>query len=233
MMMSLLPDETSDVTTEAKSPRIGYISRGSPTRTIDTRPFRSVVTFISVHSTHSAAARTEVLAPELSDLPRELVAPAVDARFDGAFGQLQLLRDLVIRQFLDVAHEDGGAQRLGQRAHRVLEQLDAVALFHHRHLALRLRHRHQLRGVDVAVDRLAFLPDAAVVIDAEVAADADEPRLEVRAAVERVQRPEDLEEDVLRQILGLIVAADELVRDVEHLAAVLADDGFPGELIAF
>ena len=95
-----------------------------------------------------------------------------------------------------------------------------------------VRRRRQLVRVDVAVDRLALLADAAVVIDAEVAADADQPGLEIRAPVERVERLEDLQEDVLRQILGFVVLADELVRDVEHLAPVLADDQLPGELIA-
>ena len=46
------------------------------------------------------------------------------------------------------------------------------------------------------------------------------------------ERLENLEEDVLRQILGLVVLADELVGDVEDLAPVLADDLLPGELIA-
>ena len=70
------------------------------------------------------------------------------------------------------------------------------------------------------------------MIDAEVAADADEPGLEVRAPIERVQRLEDLEEDVLRQVLGLVVPADELVGQVEDLAPVLADDLIPRHLIA-
>jgi hypothetical protein len=70
------------------------------------------------------------------------------------------------------------------------------------------------------------------VIDAQVAADADDPRLEVRAAIEGVQRLEDLQEDVLGEIFGLIVPADELVGDVEDLAPVLPDDLLPGDLIA-
>ena len=65
------------------------------------------------------------------------------------------------------------------------------------------------------------------MIDAEVAADADQPGLEIRAAIEGVQRLEDLQEDVLRQILGLVVPAGELVGDVEDLAPVLADDLLP------
>jgi len=53
-----------------------------------------------------------------------------------------------------------------------------------------------------------------------------------QAPVERVEGLEDLEEDVLREILGLVVFADELVRDVEDLAPVLTDDLLPGDLIA-
>ena len=64
------------------------------------------------------------------------------------------------------------------------------------------------------------------------AADADQPGLEIGAPVERVQRLEDLEEDVLRQVLGLVVLAGELVGDVEDLPPVLADDLFPRLLIA-
>ena len=70
------------------------------------------------------------------------------------------------------------------------------------------------------------------MVDAEVPADADQPGLEVGAAVERVQRLEDLEEDVLRQVLGLVVPPDELVGEVEDLAPVLPDDLLPGGLVA-
>jgi hypothetical protein len=70
------------------------------------------------------------------------------------------------------------------------------------------------------------------VVDAQVAADADQPGLEVGAAVEGVERLEQLEEDVLRQVLGLVVLADELVGDVEHAPAMLLDDRFPRLLVA-
>ena len=104
-------------------------------------------------------------------------------------------------------------------------------------LGLRVRpalggRRLQIVRVHVARDRLPFLPHAAVVIDAQVAADADDPGLEIGAAIERVQRLEDLQEDVLRQIFRFVVLADELIGDVEDLAPVLAHDLFPGDLIA-
>ena len=46
------------------------------------------------------------------------------------------------------------------------------------------------------------------------------------------ERLEDLEEDVLREVFGFFVLADELVRDVEHLAPVLPDDLLPRDLVA-
>jgi hypothetical protein len=70
------------------------------------------------------------------------------------------------------------------------------------------------------------------VIDAQIAADADQPRLEIGAPVEGVERPIQLQEDVLCQVLGEVVLADELIGDVEHFAAVQADDIFPRRLIA-
>jgi len=70
------------------------------------------------------------------------------------------------------------------------------------------------------------------VIDAQVAAHADEPCLEVRAAIEGIERLIQLEEDVLREVLRLIVTADELVRDIEDLPPVHPYDRFPRCLVA-
>src|SRR5262245_43853634 len=70
------------------------------------------------------------------------------------------------------------------------------------------------------------------MIDAQVTADADNPRLKIRPPIERVQRLEDLQKDILCQILRFVVLTDELVRDVEHFPPVLANDHVPGDLIA-
>ena len=78
----------------------------------------------------------------------------------------------------------------------------------------------------------ALLSHAPVVVDAEIPADADDPRLKVRATVERGERLEDLQEDILGEIFGLVVLADELVGDVEDLAPVLPDDRLPRGLVA-
>src|SRR5690606_13290068 len=93
------------------------------------------------------------------------------------------------------------------------------------------RDGRQLGGIHVTRHGGALLPDRPAVVDTEVAADAAEPGLKVGAPVEGVQRLEDLDEDVLGQILGFVVTADELVRDVEHLAAVRTHDLFPRGLV--
>jgi hypothetical protein len=70
------------------------------------------------------------------------------------------------------------------------------------------------------------------MVDTQVPADADQPGLEICAAIERVQRFENFQKNVLRQILGFVVAADELVSKIEHLAPVLTDDLFPRRLVS-
>jgi hypothetical protein len=92
--------------------------------------------------------------------------------------------------------------------------------------------RRELVRIDAAIDGLALFADAAVIVDAEIAADADQPRLKIRPPVERIERLEDLQENILREILGFVMASHELVCDVEHLAPVLTDDAVPGSLIA-
>ena len=119
-----------------------------------------------------------------------------------------------------------------QALQRLAQERREVALLEGGQRADGRRDRRDVLGRHVAVDRLPLLAHAAVVVDAEVAADADQPRLEIGAAVERVERLEDLEEDVLGQVLGLLVRADELVGDVEDLAPVLPDDLLPRRLIA-
>src|SRR5438445_127009 len=78
------------------------------------------------------------------------------------------------------------------------------------------------------IDRLAILSHAAIVIDAEIEADARQPGLKIRTPVEAVERLEDLQEDVLRQVFRLVLLADQLVRDVEHFPPVLTNDCVPG-----
>src|SRR5262245_34032216 len=80
---------------------------------------------------------------------------------------------------------------------------------------------------------VVFTAHAAIVVDAEIPADADQPCGEVRTAIERLERLEQLEKDVLSEIFGFVLAADEFVRDVEHLAPVETHDVVPRALITF
>ena len=147
-------------------------------------------------------------------------------------GNPEALGDLLVRQLLQVAKDDGRAQRRGQRFERLPQHGAQVLVLRDGVRPAIAGGRLQLAGVDVARDRLALLPHAAVVIDAEIPADADDPGLKVRAAIERGERLEDLQEDILREIFGLVVLADELVGDVEDLAPVLPDDRLPRDLVA-
>ena len=159
-------------------------------------------------------------------------AAAVDARLDGPFRQGQPVGDFLVRQLLDVPHHHRLAQRLRQFLQRQPQLLREIDTFEG-HVRADLRgNRRQVVGVDPAVDGLTFLPHAAVVIDAQVPAHADQPGLEVGAAVERRERPEDLQEDVLAEIFGFVVAAHELVRHIEDLPPVQTDDPLPGLLVA-
>src|SRR5688500_681680 len=88
------------------------------------------------------------------------------------------------------------------------------------------------RRIHLAREHLAIAASAAVAIDAEVPADANQPGLKVRAAIERAERSKDLEENLLREVFRFFVRTDEPVRDVEDLSPVRRDDRFPRGLIA-
>ena len=60
---------------------------------------------------------------------------------------------------------------------------------------------------------LSFAATTAIVVDAVVAADGIEPRSEIGIGVEFVQRAEDPQEYFLGQILRLLVASREFIRD--------------------
>ncbi len=77
---------------------------------------------------------------------------------------------------------------------------------------------------------LSFAATAAIVVDAVVAADGIEPRSEICIGVELVQRAEDPKKYFLGQILRLLVASREFIRDPEDTAPETPDDFLPGLL---
>ena len=93
-----------------------------------------------------------IVAAQPADLPGELGAAAVDPRFHRPLRQAQLIGDLLIRKFLDVPQQHGGAKRLGQRRHRLAEQHDTIALLEGGDRPGVRRGRREISRVDAAVD---------------------------------------------------------------------------------
>jgi hypothetical protein len=156
----------------------------------------------------------------------------VDSRLHGPFRHAQLVGDFLVRQLVDVAQQDRGAQRRRERPQRFAQDPDAVLQLDARVRAGPGGLRLHVCRVHFAREHLTIAPAAAVPIDAEVPAHADEPGLEVRALVERVERAKHLQEDLLRQIFGFFIGADETVRHVEDLAPIRPDDRVPCGLVA-
>lgn len=169
---------------------------------------------------------------ELDDSSGELLPTPVDSGLDGSFRQIQTRGDLAIGEVLDVAHQDSGPEGVRQSEHSPAKQVSSVAPVQTRERVWTRGDRREIGGVDMTIDRFTLSPDAPVVVDAQVPTNADEPRLKVRALVERVQGSEDLQEDLLTEVFRLIVSADELVGNVEDASPVLLDDGVPRRLIS-
>ena len=87
-------------------------------------------------------------------------------------------------------------------------------------------------GIDLAGEPFLFPAPAAIAIDAEVPADPRQPGVEAGAAIECGQRPEQLDEDLLGQVLGLVDLRDELVGDVEDPLPVDPDERVPRRRIS-
>src|SRR4029450_11702937 len=164
-------------------------------------------------------------------LTREFEPSSVDSRLDGPFRQAQPVGDFLVRQLLQIPKHDSGAERGRQLAERHPQQLPEILVLRRSVRSARGSRRLQVVRSHTARDRLPLLADAAIVIDAQITANADDPRLKVRPSIERPERLEDLQENVLGQVFGLVVLTDELVRNVEHLPPVLLDDHLPGYLI--
>ena len=84
-------------------------------------------------------------------LTGEFEPAAIDPGLDRAFRQPQRVSDFLIRELLDVAHQDRGAQRVGQRRHRLAEEDDAIALLERGDRSGVVRDRRQLVRIDAAI----------------------------------------------------------------------------------
>ncbi len=129
----------------------------------------------------------------------------MEASFDGGDARVERLRDLgVAAAFLDEGEQ--GAVLRAKLGERVAERVEFL-------------------GVDRAGrlgDVLVFLAKreknaaeflAAELVDAGVAREAEEPRLELRRGLQTVERADHLDKDLLRQILHVIAASGHGVNE--------------------
>ena len=138
-----------------------------------------------------------------------------DQRLDGSLRELELCRDLAIRQPLPLAEEDRAPLRLRQLLEHVLEPDQLVGT---------MRGRRSKLLDDLEVGRRfdpAAPPGGAAAREADVVRDLEEPgRLDLRhdAALDAAER---VQEGGLHRVLGLLTGA-ELVQAVpEDLVGVL------------
>ena len=224
------PPASSPVTEVENSDSDGYISRAGAAWTMTTSPERSVVTLISIlqFQTSALSARSRSICLASSARPLLILDFTVPSAIPSCCG------DFLVRQLVDVPQQHRRAQRRRQRpaAPRAAARCGPAVSTR----ACGLGPGASACTVAASTSRAktcAIAPAAAIAIDAEIAADADEPGLKVRAAIERAERSEHLQENLLRQIFRFVVGAHEAIRHVEHLAPVRLDDGVPCGLIAF
>ena len=79
------------------------------------------------------SARAVIVSAEPADLTGQLRPAAVDPGFDRSFRETKLVRDFLIRQLLDVSHENGCPERFRECNERLTEQGDAIALLERGH----------------------------------------------------------------------------------------------------
>src|SRR4029077_8230688 len=103
------------------------------------------------------AAWTVILAAQLANLAGEFRASAVDPRLDRALREPEACGDFLVRQLLQVTHDDRRAQGVGLVGERLAEQRHAIALLERGYRADLAGRGCQLVRIDVAVDGFALL----------------------------------------------------------------------------
>ena len=165
-------------------------------------------------------------------MPSELLPPSIDPGLDRSLWQLQPLGDLFVAQIVNIAECHRFAVRWIQPSQRASNDGDFVALFERG-----IGSGHQFVdldgvGIDLVSKPFFFPAPSTIAIDAEIAADPRQPRLEAGATIECGQCPEQFDEDLPCQILSLIESRDEFVRDVEDAFPVDAHERIPRRGIA-
>ena len=154
----------------------------------------------------------------------QLDAAAVDAAADGAELDAEGRRDLLVRQTLDVAEDDGDAELRGERVERRLDLRVEVRVG----VDLLGAGRGAGQPLGVLGQRVEADPlPAPDHVEEQVRGDPVQPALE-GAGREVGQRAEDPDERLLGEVLGVLRVARQAVGQPVHPRGVVADDLLPG-----
>ena len=175
-------------------------------------------------------ARAAGLVP-LADLPGDFGAGAEQPRLHGAVRKVEGLADLLVGQAVEVPENEDLGEVLGDLGERREEELRALLLQGHaRRVVLGFQERRHGFVGDETEGLLALA--APVSVDAEVARDREDPGHQGEAAVVAVEVLEDLQEDLLGQLLGVLALHREVVRDGVHPRSEPVHQLPPGFVVA-
>ena len=185
----------------------------SPGRGRDTGSRRAVVAVVAAHglvtcSRDGHAALARVVGEQLA----QHAAAAVQPGHHRADRRVHDLGDLLVRETLDVGEVDRVAEVVGQLLQGVLDVAVGQVLERLHLGGLEAGRRVRLGGGDLPVldlvgDLLRLALLLAVGVDVRVGEDAVQPRLEVGARRELVERAERLGVGLLDEVLGVVRAA--------------------------
>ncbi len=152
-------------------------------------------------------------------------ARAHEQRLDARHRRLHRLGDLVVRERVDLAQQQGGALRLGQLLHvgdDLPELLAAVDGVGGAEAAVALEDVHR-----VLTRRLG----TAEVVEAAVARDPVEPGTRVDRPVVRADRAERRGEHLLQDVLGVLGRAEHVATEREQARLIALDKRFEGAVV--
>ncbi len=147
----------------------------------------------------------------------------------GAFRQSERAGDLAQLQSLMVAHHEDDPLPRRQPADLGIEQLPQLS-----RIRSRLGARRFFRCIQHL--QLGFFSEgrgprgrmSAAVIDARVHDDSIDPGGQLRILTEAFERPVDLDEHLLRDVLGVVMIAGELIRHAIHHRPMALDQQVEG-----
>ena len=154
----------------------------------------------------------------------------MDARLDGARGQVEQGLELAIGEAFEIAQrqdEDGLGIELAQRRFDLRQQL--TVLGQGGGVAAVLQ---PVDGLERQEPEGALEPAPAIVVDAEVARQAQRPGQERNVPAEAAEVLEQAQEDLLRQVLRALGVTAEVVGDRVDARPEAVDDLAPGGRIA-